>query len=159
MISIPTVIDTMTGLGFKGIKAIEASISPFIPNCISTPILVTGLNGASNFSVFPLDATSAPEFNDFIYVSIEDETYNLLEAACISKAPPIYDDPAMTLLLREKFPGQSFVIKPGYFWEPCYELRSYLSVVRQFTLEGKEMFLLPNGSIVEKLSKMDIGGA
>ena len=147
----------MTDLGFKGITAITTS--SIIPHLASIPILVTGLNGASNFSIFSLDATSTPEFNDFIYVSVEEGAENVLEVVPVSKAPQIYDDQAMESVLRDKFPGQAFEIVPGYFWEPCFELRSYLSVARRFRLEGKEMFLLPDGIVVNQLSKSGIGGA
>jgi hypothetical protein len=149
-------IDKMTDLGFKGITAIANSST--IPNHVPIQVPVVGLNGASNFSIFTLDATSTPEFNDFIYVSVEEGTENLLEAVPVSKAPQIYDDQAMETVLRDKFPGQSFEIVPGYFWEPCFELRSYLSVARRFILEGKEMFLLPNGIVINQLTKSDIGG-
>jgi len=125
---------------------------------VTDPIFITGLDGASNFTIVPLDATSTQEFQDFIYVAIEERTNNLLEIAQFTKVLQIDNDQEMESKLREKYPGASFEIIPGYFWKQCFELRSRLSVARRFRLGDKEMFLLPNGNVTDLLTESPIGG-
>jgi len=71
----------------------------------------------------------------------------------------IYNDQEAELLLEAKYPGQHLDIIPGSFWKPCFELRSFFSVARRFTLEGREMYLLPGGVSVDSLSVSSLGGA
>ncbi|WP_019505762.1 C39 family peptidase [Pleurocapsa sp. PCC 7319] len=125
---------------------------------VTEPIFITGLDRASNFTIVPLDATSTQEFQDFIYVAIEEGTNTLLEAANFTKVLQIDNDQEMESKLREKFPGESFEIIPGYFWKQCFELRSRLSVARRFRLGDKEMFLLPNGNVSDLLTESLVGG-
>jgi hypothetical protein len=139
--------------GFNNVQKIIGGGAP-----ITDPLSVRGLDGASNFTIVPLDANLTQEFQDFIYVAIEEETNNLLEIANFTKVLQIDDDQEMEAKLQQKFPGASFEIIPGYFWKPCFELRSYLSVARRFRLGDKEMFLLPNGNVTEFLTESGIGG-
>ncbi|EAW43033.1 C39 family peptidase [Nodularia spumigena CS-584] len=125
---------------------------------VTEPIFITGLDGASNFTIVPLDAKATKEFQDFIYVAVEEGTNNLLEIASFSKVLQIDNDQEMETKLQENFPGASFEIIPGYFWKQCFELRSRLSVARQFRLENKEMFLLPNGNVTDLLTESLVGG-
>jgi hypothetical protein len=122
------------------------------------PISIQDLDGNLIFTIVTLDANSTEEFQDFIYVAIEEGTNNLLEVANFTKALQIDNDQEMALKLQEKYPGASFEIIPGYFWKQCYELRSHLSVARQFRLEGKKMFLLANGNVTELLTESLVGG-
>lgn len=139
--------------GFNNVTKIPGGGAP-----VTDPILITGLDGASNFTIVPLDANSTPEFKDFIYVAIEEGTNNLLEIANFTKVLQIDNDQEMESKLQQKYPGASFEIIPGYFWKQCFELRSRLSVARRFRLRGKEMFLLPNGNVTELLTESTIGG-
>jgi hypothetical protein len=148
-------IDSLKNQGFENIKAIEPRLERRSKISISEPISVTDLNGASNFTIVPLDATETKEFQDFIYVAIKVETSELLEAASISKTPKIYNDQEVESELRKKFPVASFEIIPGYFWKS--ELRSFLSTVRRFKTGGKEMFLLPDGDTTDNLDKSTMG--
>jgi len=140
--------------GFNNVQQISGGGAP-----VTDPISITGLDGASNFTIVPLDATATQEFQDFIYVAIEEGTNNLLEIAKFTKVLQIDNDQEMESKLREKFPGASFEIIPGYFWKQCFELRSCLSVARRFRLGDKEMFLLPNGNVTELLTESLVGGA
>jgi hypothetical protein len=139
--------------GFNNVKQIPGGGAP-----VTEPIFITALDGASNFTIVPLDAQSTQEFKDFIYVAIEEETNNLLEIANFTKVLQIDNDQEMESKLQEKFPGESFEIIPGYFWKQCFELRSRLSVARRFRLRDKEMFLLPNGNVTDILTESAIGG-
>jgi len=96
------------------------------------PTFIIGLDGASNFTIVPLDANETEEFKDFIYVAIEEGTNNLLEIANFNKVLQIDDDEEMKSKLQEKYPEVSFEIIPGCFWKPCFELRSHLSIARRF---------------------------
>jgi hypothetical protein len=145
-------INSLKNQGFENIKAIDPDKSD-VP--VSKPISVTDLDGNSSFTIVPLDANSTKEFQDFIYVAIEEGTNNLLEAANISKAPKIYNDQAVGSQLRQKLLGASFEIIPGYFWKS--ELRSFLSTVRRFKTGNKEMFLLPNGDTSDNLDESTMG--
>jgi hypothetical protein len=125
---------------------------------VTDPVFITGLDGASNFTIVPLDATATKEFQDFIYVAIEEGTNNLLEISNFTKVLQIDNDQEMEEKLQQKYPGTPFEIIPGCFWKPCFELRSHLSVARRFRLENKEMFLLPNGNATDLLTESPIGG-
>ena len=116
------------------------------------PINVTDLEGISDFTIVPVDATSTQEFKDLIYVAIEQGTDELLEIATLSNALQLYNDREMKERLQTIFLGATVQIEPGYFWKFCFELRSRLSVVRRFSIDGKEMFLLPNGNVTERLT-------
>ncbi len=116
------------------------------------PVVVTGLDGTSNYTIVPLDALQTKEFQDLIYVVIEEGTNTLLEISNISQTLPIYNDSEMQQVLRKLFPARNFEILNGYFWKPCVELRSRLAVARRFRLEGQEMWLLPDGTVVESLT-------
>jgi hypothetical protein len=122
------------------------------------PISVTGLEGASNYAIVPLDATQTREFQDFIYVAIEQGTNALLEVANLSSALQIYNDREMNQRLQELFPGRQFEIENGYFWKTCFELRSRLVVARRFRIEDEQMFLLPDGTVAETLTDFTKGG-
>lgn len=145
-------INSLKNQGFENIKPINPDKSdvPF-----SKPISVTDLDGNSSFTIVPLDATLTKEFQDFIYVAIEEGTNSLLEAASISKSPKIYNDQAVELQLKQKFPGASVEIIPGYFWKSG--LRSFLITVRRVKTGSKEMFLLPNGDTTDNLDESTIG--
>jgi hypothetical protein len=145
-------IDSLKNQGFENIKAIDPDTSD-AP--VSKPISVTDLDGNLNFTIVPLDARSTQEFHDFIYVVITENTNELLEVASISKAPKIYNDQEVRSQLKQKFPEASFEIIPGYFWQS--ELRSFLSTVRRFKTDNKEMFLLPNGSTTDDLNESTMG--
>ena len=125
---------------------------------VTDPISVTDLDGASNFMIVPLDANATEEFQDFIYVAIEEGTNELLEIANFTKVLQIDNDQELESKIQEKFPGESYEIIPGYFWKQCFELRSRLSVARCFRLRDKEMFLLPNGNVTDLLTEYPIGG-
>lgn len=142
-------IESLKNQGFENVKAIEPNTSD-VP--VSKPISVTDLDGNSNFTIVPLDATSTQEFHDFIYVVITENTNKLLEVSSISKAPKIYNDREMQSKLKQNFPEASFEIIPGYFWKS--ELRSFLSTVRCYKNGNKELFLLPNGNITDDLSNL-----
>jgi hypothetical protein len=145
-------IDGLRNQGFENIKAIDPDVSK-VP--VSKPIVITGLDGASSFTIVPLDATATKEFQDFIYVAIEEGTNNLLEVASISKSPKIYNDQAVELQLRQKFPEALFEIIPGYFWKS--ESRNFLSTVRRFKIGNKEMCLLPDGETSDDLDESTMG--
>jgi hypothetical protein len=145
-------IDSLKNQGFENIKAIDPDTSD-VP--VSKPISVTDLDGNSNFTIVPLDATATKEFQDFIYAVIKNNTNELLEAASISKAPKIYNDQEVPLKLKQNFPEASFEIIPGYFWQS--ELRSFLTTARRFKIGNKEMFLLPNGSTTDDLNESTMG--
>lgn len=136
-------MESLKNQGFENIKAIDPETSD-VP--VSKPIFVTDLDGASNFIIVPLDATATKEFQDFIYVAIKVETNELLEAVSISKAPRIYNDQEMESKLQEKFPRTSCEIMPKYFWKSTF--RSFLTTARCSKIDGKEHFLLPNGTII-----------
>jgi hypothetical protein len=119
---------------------------------VTDPIDIIDLDGISNFRIIPLDATSSKEFQDFVYVAIEQGTDELLEIATLSNTLQVYNDQEMTDRLQTIFPGLTFTIESGYFWKLCFELRSRLSIVRRFLINNKVMFLLPNGNVVEQLS-------
>ena len=80
---------------------------------------------------------------------LEEGKNNLLEIASVSKAPKIYNDQGAEAQLKQKFPGASFEIIPGYSWKS--EFKSFSSTARRFKIDGKEMFLLPNGDINEEI--------
>jgi hypothetical protein len=141
-------IESLKNQGFENIKAIDPDTSEI---SVSKPISVKDLDGASNFTIVPLDATAAQEFQDFIYVAIEEGTNNLLEAATISKTPSICNDKGMKSVLQKKYPGELFEIMSGDFWKS--ELGGFLSVVRCFKIGNKEMFLLPNGDTTDNLDE------
>jgi hypothetical protein len=122
------------------------------------PIFITGLDGAPSFTIIPLDASLTNEFRDLVYVAIEDKTNNLLEVASFANVLQIDNDKEMKFTLEAEFPGQQYDIVPGYFWKPCFELRSFFSVARRFRLEDKEMYLLPGDIIVDTLTMSIIGG-
>ncbi len=139
--------------GFNNVQKIPGGGAPVID-----PIFITGLDETSNFTIVPLDANETEEFKDFIYVAIEEGTNNLLEIANFNKVLQIDNDQEMESKLQEKYPGSSFEIVPGYFWKPCFELRSRLSVARRFKLGDKEMFLLPDGNVADLLTESLVGG-
>jgi hypothetical protein len=141
-------IESLKNQGFENIKAINPNTSEIHA---SKPISVKDLDGASNFTIVPLDATATQEFQDFIYVAIEDGTNNLLEAASMSKTPSIYSDKKMSSMLQQKYSGESFEIISGDFWKS--ELGGFLSIVRCFKIGDKEMFLLPNGDTTDNLDE------
>ncbi|WP_323209673.1 hypothetical protein [Nodularia spumigena] len=146
-------IDCLKNQGFENIKAIDPDTTD-VP--VSKPIYVTDLDGNSNFTIVPLDASATKEFYDIIYVAIKGDTNELLEVASISKSPKIYNDQEIKSQLKQKFPENSVEIIPGYFWKS--ELRSFLSTVRCFKTGNKEMFLLPNGNTTDDLNESTMGG-
>lgn len=139
--------------GFENVKPIQGGGAP-----VFSPISVTGLDGATDYSIIPLDATQTREFQDFVYSAIELSTDTLLETARLSDVLQIFTNEEMLLRLEELFPGRSFQIEDGFFWKPCFELRSRLAVARRFRLEGESMFLLPDGSAAKVLSDFAKGG-
>jgi hypothetical protein len=144
-------LEKLNQQGFEDIVALESDdITGNTPRI--QPVSVTDLDGTSNFTIVPVDATSTQEFKDFIYVAIEQGTDELLEIAKLSDAPKIYNDQEMEAQLQTIFPVVTFQIESGYFWKFCFELRSRLSVARRFSIDGKKMFLLPNGEVTEQLS-------
>ena len=144
-------LEKLNQQGFEGIVALEPDdITGSTPRI--QPISVTDLDSTSNFTIVSLDATSTQEFKDFIYVAIEQGTDELLEIAKLSDAPKIYNDQEMEAQLQTIFPVVTFQIESGYFWKLSFELRSRLSVARRFSIDGKKMFLLPNGEVTEQLS-------
>ena len=142
-------IENLKNQGFENIKAIDPDATSEIP--VSKPISVKDLDGVSNFTVVPLDATATQEFQDFIYVAIEEETNSLLEAASMSKTPSIFNDKEMESMLEEKHLGESLEIISGDFWKS--ELGGFLSIIRCFKIDNKEMFLLPNGDTTDNLDE------
>jgi|LakMenEpi03Aug12_release.lakeMendotaPanAssembly.Ray.scaffolds.fasta_scaffold444591_2 hypothetical protein len=141
-------IESLKNQGFENIKAINPNTSEIHASKL---ISVKDLDGASNFTIVPLDATATQEFKDFIYVAIEAGTNSLLEAASMSKTPSIYNDKKMESILEEKYPGESFEIISGDFWKS--ELGGFLSIVRCFKIGNKEMFLLPNRDTTDNLDE------
>lgn len=144
---IPIVLQRLSDQGFSNIKAVEGQDQQIFP--------VTDLRGISSYQIIRLDATATEEFHDQIYVAIENNTNSLLEIAKLSSSNRIIGDAEMHKIISSLFPKSSFKIVPGYFWEPCFELTSRLSVARRFTADGKEMFLLPNGRAVDQLHRID----
>ena len=49
-------------------------------------------------------------------------------------------------------------IQSGYFWKPCFQLRSRLSVARMVKVDGQTMFFLPDGTTSESLEDFSKGG-
>jgi hypothetical protein len=139
--------------GFSGPKEVPGGGAPVVG-----PIFITGLDDAPSFTIVPLDASLTNEFGDLVYVAIEHETNNLLEIASFVNVLQIDNDQEMRLTLETMYPGRLFDIIPGYFWKPCFELRSFFSVARRFRLEDKEMYLLPGGVTVDSLTSSSIGG-
>jgi hypothetical protein len=139
--------------GFESIKPISGGGAPVL-----SPVSVTGLDGASSYTIVPLDATQTKEFQDFICVAIEQDTKALLEVANLSSTLQIYNDQEMNQRLQDLFPGKQFEIESGCFWKPSFELRSRLAVVRRFKLEGQTMFFLPDGTVSESLTEFSKGG-
>jgi hypothetical protein len=136
-------IDSLKNQGFEDIKAIDSDRNN-IP--ISKSISIQDLDGNLIFTIVTLDANSTEEFQDFVYVAIEEGTNNLLEIASVSKSPKIYNDQEMESALQQKYLGASLKTIPGYFWK--LESRSFLSILRRFKIDSKEMFLLPNGETI-----------
>ncbi|MFM7859033.1 MAG: hypothetical protein ACKPCM_05450, partial [Pseudanabaena sp.] len=81
--------------GFENIKSIEGGGA-----LVLSSVSVTGLDGASSYTIVPLDATQAKEFQDFVYVAIEQVTNALLEVANLSSCLQIYNDQEMNQRLQ-----------------------------------------------------------
>lgn len=146
-------IQNMELQGFKNIETIKAGgVS------VLSSVSVIGLDGASNYTIVPLDASKTIEFQDFVYVAIEEGSNNLLEISTISGALQIYNDQEMKQLLNEIFPRRDIQIQSGYFWKPCLQLRSRLAIARMFKIDDKDMFLLPDGTTSESLNDFSKGG-
>lgn len=139
--------------GFENIKKIKAGGAAVLNN-----VDVKGLDGASDYTIIPLDATATPEFKDYIYVAIDKDSKGLLETSIQRNVLQIYSDDEMRTHLEQLFPEKTIEIIEGCFWKPSFELRSRLAVARRFKLDNKEMFLLPNGNVAENLTGFTKGG-
>jgi hypothetical protein len=147
----------LTGLQLQGFDNIRPiAVGGGAP--LLQTIEVTGLDGASDYFLAPLDAVQNKEFGDFIYAAVKKDTGELLSVSTLSNALQIYTDDEMRRDLDLKFPGHAVVIEPGFFWKSCFELRSRFNVARKFKLDGREMFLLPDGSTVDALHDFPKGG-
>jgi hypothetical protein len=148
-------IENLRLQGFENVEqiTIEGGGAPIL-----VPVHVEGLDGASNYTIVPLDATKTREFQDFIYAAIEYETNTLIEVSSLPDVLQIFSDQEVQERLEEVFPGRRFEIIPGYFWKPSFELRSRLAVARRFKLDDQEMILLPDGSVVNTLTDSIKGG-
>lgn len=124
---------------------------------VLTTIEVTGLDGWGDYYLVPLDATNTPEFKDFIYVAIDKMSGNLLQIATLSSAMQIYSDSELQRDVGVQYAGAKIDVLPGYFWKPCYELRSRFNVVRRFTLNSNPQLILPTGKIVGTLTDFKHG--
>jgi hypothetical protein len=140
---IPATLKTLKDQGFNNIKTAEDQAQQIYH--------IADLRRISSYKIICLDATATEEFQDQIYVAIEDNTNSLLEIAKVSSSPRIIENAEMHKIITSLFPQASFKIVPGYFWEPCIELTSRLSVARKFTIDSKEMFLLPDGHALDQL--------
>lgn len=146
-------IQNMELQGFENVEMIKGGGASIL-----STVSVSGLDGVSNYKIVPLDASNTKEFQDFIYVAIEEESNNLLEISTLSSALQIYNDQEMEQRLREYFPGKEIEIQSGYFWKPCFQLRSRLAVARMFKVDDKTMFFLPDGTTSESLDDFYKGG-
>lgn len=145
------VLTRLQDSGFNDMKPLEDLT-------VKSIISVTDLRGESHYKIVLLDATATKEFADLVYVAVENNTNSLLEIAKKSSSPKIIDDSEATQLITSFFPTTSFNILSGYFWKPCVELTSRLSIARKFTINSNEMFLLPNGQVIRHLTEFSKGG-
>jgi hypothetical protein len=140
--------------GFDNIRPIAAGGGAPVLKTLE----VTGLDGASDYLLVPLDGVNNKEFKDFIYAAIRKKDSQLLAVTTLGNALQIYSDEEMERDLKAKFPDKRIDIEPGFFWKSCFELRSRFNVVRKFKQDGVEKFLLPNGDVVDFLSDFTKGG-
>src|SRR6266567_1096647 len=93
---IPVVLQMLKDQGFSNIKAVEGQDQQIFP--------VTDLRRISSYQIICLDATTTEEFQDQIYIAIENNTNSLLEIAKVSSSPRLIDDTEMQKIISTSFP-------------------------------------------------------
>jgi hypothetical protein len=148
------VIFGMEEFGFKNVKPVEqGGGAPLL-----TPIWVNSLSSQfESYRIIPADAIETEEFQDYIYVAA-DSRNNILEVTTLPKALDIFSDEEVLTRLHELFPQEKVHVAEGFYWKPCFELRSRFDVTKLVFVGGKKRYLLKTGEVIEHLTDFSEGG-
>ncbi len=167
-LGVPRVLGGSTGEGVEGLALANleehgfANITPIHQGGgapVLVPLKVNYLGRTDFYYLVPLDASQAQEFQDYIYVALEgSDNGKLLEVAALSHTLDIFNDAEAMTQLATIYPHATITVDPAYYWQASFELRSRFQVARRFQHDGIEGYLLPNGTVVDRLHEPDKGG-
>lgn len=137
---------SLSAHGFDKVGSIEGGGAT-----VRRPVEVIDEDTRSGFTIFPMDFLKEQSFKNFVYVSIENSTGDLLEIMPMSDELNIPDDAEVMMAARLHYQGATISVDPKYYWRRSADIKFRIDVYRKLEVNGAPYFMLRDGRFTKEL--------